>query len=162
MDEIKKEENKKRCKLYRQKNLDERRTYDREYAKNHRAQRAATRKIWYEKNKEKVIRTQHKYYRDNINHYRQFAISRIAKLRREALMNYSNGKMCCACCGENIEAFLTLDHINQDGAAHRRRLGTGNVKGRREGSGSSFYYKIKRDGYPAGLRVLCYNCNCGK
>lgn len=30
----------------------------------------------------------------------------------------------CACCGETERLFLTLDHVNNDGAEHRRSINT--------------------------------------
>lgn len=59
----------------------------------------------------------------------------------------------CSCCGETVRAFLTLDHVNNDGAAHRRA----------ERKHSSHIYRWARDnGYPKSLQVLCMNCNWGK
>jgi hypothetical protein len=66
----------------------------------------------------------------------------------------------CVCCGEQHIAFLTLDHVNDDGATHRR-----SIKGRNNGSaGSAFYHYLKMNGYPNDppLQVLCANCNQGK
>src|SRR5690348_1104353 len=59
----------------------------------------------------------------------------------------------CACpgCSETIEAFLSLDHIHNDGAAHRK------VINRRK-----LYVWLRNEGYPAGFQVLCMNCNFGK
>jgi hypothetical protein len=57
---------------------------------------------------------------------------------------------CCAACGELELAVLSVDHIAGDGAA-RRRAG--------ETSSSGMYIRIaKGDLVPAGLRVLCMNC----
>jgi hypothetical protein len=55
----------------------------------------------------------------------------------------------CACCGEGEYEFLTIDHINGDGAAHRRQMGS-----RRD-----IYRWLKQNNYPPGFRVLCMNCN---
>lgn len=57
----------------------------------------------------------------------------------------------CACCGETERTFLQLDHVNDDGAAHRREL-----KGRRLAPW------LRKMGYPDGFRVLCANCNFGR
>jgi hypothetical protein len=48
-----------------------------------------------------------------------------AAFRRKyrVLSHYSNGVPVCACCGESLIGFLTLDHINGDGAQHRKALG---------------------------------------
>ena len=60
----------------------------------------------------------------------------------------------CACCGERNTAFLTIDHIHNDGY----KLGPGR---------SSFYRKLvirarKTGDWPKDLQVLCMNCNFGK
>src|SRR5882757_158077 len=52
---------------------------------------------WHMKNREKLCVARKKYYN---------------KSRVEVLGHYSKGKFECACCGENIYQFLTLDHIN--------------------------------------------------
>lgn len=71
------------------------------------------------------------------------------KLRARVLAAY--GGPCCACCGETTVEFLQIDHINQDGAAHRRSLGIA--------SGTAFYCWLQRNGFPPGYQVLCANCN---
>lgn len=78
-----------------------------------------------------------------------------AAFRRKyrVLSHYSNGVPVCACCGESLIGFLTLDHINGDGAQHRKALGI-------HGGGYSFYGYIEKENYPSGYRVLCFNCNC--
>lgn len=64
----------------------------------------------------------------------------------------------CACCGEKIRMFLTLDHVDGNGAEHRRSL-----LGKSQGCGSSaFYCALVKAGFPEGFQVLCYNCNCGR
>lgn len=57
----------------------------------------------------------------------------------------------CQCCGENRMEFLTLDHINGDGAEHRRKVGRG----------LPVYRDALKEGLPRDrYRVLCFNCNC--
>jgi hypothetical protein len=61
----------------------------------------------------------------------------------------------CTCCGETDPAFLTLDHVNNDGAAHRRALGTN--------SGHAVYRWLRDRGFPQeGFQLLCWNCNHAK
>jgi hypothetical protein len=60
----------------------------------------------------------------------------------------------CACCGESNTKFLSIDHINNDGASHRRSLGLKN--------GSGLYKWLKKEKYPSGFQILCFNCNLGK
>lgn len=74
-------------------------------------------------------------------------------LKTRVFEHYSQERVCCACCGESNMAFLTLDHINNDGAEHRRKIGRG------------FYQTltwIKQNNFPEGFQVLCYNCNQAK
>ena len=73
------------------------------------------------------------------------------QLYTEVLSHYGDK---CACCGEASAAFLTLDHIHNDGAAHRRQL---KMKG-----GYSFYRWVKKQGFPPMFQVLCWNCQNGK
>lgn len=73
---------------------------------------------------------------------------------RDALFAAYGGYV-CACCGETERQFLTLDHVNNDGAAHRRALG--GQCGMRH-----VYADLKRRGFPPGYQVLCFNCNLGR
>ena len=80
------------------------------------------------------------------------------RLRHEAVMAY--GGYSCACCGETEPLFLTIDHVNNDGAEHRRSLGE--YAGNGKGASSSVLKWLKDNGYPEGFQVLCMNCNMGK
>lgn len=73
-----------------------------------------------------------------------------ARLRATVLAAYG-GK--CAYCGESRQLFLTIDHKNNDGAQHRRQWG---------GSTNRTYAWLKKNGFPTGFQVACFNCNCGK
>lgn len=79
-----------------------------------------------------------------------------AELREEVYAAY--GGAFCTCCGESEPVFLTLDHSHNDGAAHRKE-----VFGEK-GGGVRFYEHLKKLGFPQdiGLRVMCFNCNCGR
>lgn len=75
--------------------------------------------------------------------------------RRQAkieTINFYGGK--CACCNEARLPFLSMDHINGDGATHRRQL-------REEGRSSTIFEWLKKNNYPSGFRVYCHNCNLG-
>lgn len=80
------------------------------------------------------------------------------RLRLEIMDAYGGRR--CACCGESNQMFLSVDHINGDGAQHRRQLGytTGNGRG---GSSRTMQW-IKQNNFPPGFQVLCFNCNHGK
>jgi hypothetical protein len=59
----------------------------------------------------------------------------------------------CACCGETGRLFLTIDHVNGDGRAHRRSLGGGNRR---------VMLAIINAGFPPDYQILCFNCNSGR
>lgn len=54
----------------------------------------------------------------------------------------------CACCGEREYVFLDIDHINNDGAAERRRTKT-----------ATWRLALVE---PHRFQVLCKNCNWAK
>lgn len=75
------------------------------------------------------------------------------RVRREVFEAY--GGFVCACCGETQPLFLSIDHINNDGAQERR-------SGKYGSSGSAFYLWLRKNAFPAGYQVLCMNCQVGK
>ena len=62
----------------------------------------------------------------------------------------------CTCCGEAEKGFLTIDHVNGDGAAHRREVNGSNY------NGSMVYRQIVAQGFPDTFQLLCFNCNLGR
>lgn len=70
------------------------------------------------------------------------------------VINHYGAKCSCTGCIESNPAFLTLDHINNDGATHRKSLGLS--------SGVNFYRWVIANNFPSGLQTLCMNCNWGK
>ena len=73
------------------------------------------------------------------------------KRRHACLVHYSHPIPACACCGEKETRFLTLDHVNGNGANHRRVIGRQPLE-----------RWLKSNGYPSGYQVLCWNCNVAK
>lgn len=67
------------------------------------------------------------------------------------------GGLICACCGETELSFLSLDHVNNDGANWRRRRFSG-----RHCAGYTTYAWLRNNKFPPGFQVLCMNCNHGK
>jgi len=77
----------------------------------------------------------------------KYMISKRAQLKQEFLEAYGRK---CACCGETTEEFLSLDHVNGGGKAHRDRLK----------SVGAVYQELKALGWPQDdYRLLCMNCN---
>lgn len=73
-------------------------------------------------------------------------------LRMAALSAYGGKTPRCACCGESHIEFLELDHVNGDGATHRREVG----------STIQVLRWLRKHDYPTGFQVLCRNCNLAK
>ena len=70
------------------------------------------------------------------------------RLKARVLAYYGNGKLACVKCGfANVQA-LTIGHINNDGAKHRKVIG----------SGHKLYRWIEKENYPEGFQTLCMNC----
>ena len=98
------------------------------------------------------LNEQQKEWREN-NRERANELSRISKRRyekrakKEVFEHY--GKK-CACCGESIQEFLTIDHINGGGTKHRKQMGE---------KITTWLYK---NNFPEGFQTLCFNCNWGK
>lgn len=72
--------------------------------------------------------------------------------RRKLVLQHYGGL--CVCCKEKEYKFLTIDHINNDGAKQNRELKTN--------GGSRIVQWLIKNNYPSGYTILCYNCNCGR
>ena len=73
-----------------------------------------------------------------------------ARNKAQAFAAYGGDTPCCACCSESTLGFLSIDHIDGGGRQHRLTPGSGAVK---------IYRWLKKNGYPDGYRLLCFNCN---
>lgn len=74
------------------------------------------------------------------------------ELRREVIAAYG-GRCTCPPCGEAGFEFLTLEHLQGDGAAHRAKVGR---------NAQAQLLDIKKRGFPTEYTILCYNCNLAK
>lgn len=64
------------------------------------------------------------------------------------------GGYVCNCCGITEKSVLCIDHINNDGYAHRKQIGTR--------GGIALYLWIVKNNFPPLFQALCYNCNQSK
>jgi len=88
---------------------------------------------------------------------RNFQKSSRLKIKLEAFNQYSpNGVIKCAKCGFSDIRALGLDHINNDGIAHKKTI---NPRNPRRVTGTLVYRDLKKKGWPTGFQILCYNCN---
>lgn len=76
-----------------------------------------------------------------------------AVMRENVFSAYGGYK--CACCGETEPLFLTIDHVENDGAEMRK-------SGVHSRGGTQFYQWLRKNEFPDGFQVLCMNCNLGK
>lgn len=100
------------------------------------------------RNKERDRLWRAKKYKRTAAEIRAMHKMRRERLRQQVLAAYGG---LCACCGESEQAFLTVDHINNDGAEHRE-----NYRG-------DFYIWLRRNKFPTdNFQLLCWNCNITK
>lgn len=122
-----------------------------EYRSTHKLELAESHRQYYLVHKPEILERNKQYgllhRRIRTEHYLQNR----AQLKLEVIKHYGNGFSACVKCGydESIHA-LSIDHINGNGAEHRRVEGTG--------GGRPFYSWLKRNGYPEGYQTLCMNC----
>lgn len=110
----------------------------------------ANKRASYQRHREANIKKVKTHYRKNRDRVIAQKREGAQRLKLEVFTHYG----ACYCCGENNLAFLSLDHINDDGGEFRRSEG-----GKRKGSGSAFYRWVRSQGYPTDLRSACFNCN---
>lgn len=146
-EDCKKEYREKQKRDY-QEHKEERRKRDKKYYRENRDQIRAQQKDYYNKNSDKIRNQQ----RESRKKHAETARKYNRKRRMKVLIHYGGDQPKCACCGETIIGFLTVDHIENNGAIHRRKLG----------KGRSIIDWIITHRYPKGFQILCYNCNCGR
>jgi hypothetical protein len=76
---------------------------------------------------------------------------RAVRIKQEVIDRYGGR---CSCCKEKRIAFLTLDHVKNNGTA-LRRLGV-------HAGGGQLYKRLRTKPIDPAFQVLCWNCNMGK
>lgn len=100
-----------------------------------------------------------KYYRKDPDSYKKRASNSweqngkpaYDRLRAEILDELG---ACCQCCGEMNPIFLAIDHMDNNGAEVRRKVGVG-LRGLKAIRGHIRTGEVR-------YQVLCHNCNMGK
>ena len=127
------------------------RSQDPEFMKrcNERAKR------WCRENKEKRNageRQRRLVQKERRGETKNSAANRRARLKLKRITMKAYGDM-CACCGEEELEFLTIDHIDNSGAQHRREIM----------GGGALYRWLRKKGFPQdNFQCLCMNCNWSK
>jgi len=80
----------------------------------------------------KALKTSNKYHENRI----------------KIIEHYTNGEMACKHCGCKDLRVLDIDHINDNGATHRKEIGQLNI-----------VWWVVEQNYPDGFQILCKNCN---
>jgi hypothetical protein len=109
---------------------------------------------WYRKNRERVKAGMIEYYKNNrdtiLAKLRERRPKQAERTWNTILAHYGSE---CACCGETIREFLTIDHIKgrettkEDGRLLR---------------GHALRMWLIANNFPPGYQVLCFNCNIAK
>ena len=133
--------------------------YVKEYYQKNKKALNEYKKEYYQKNKEKYKgkykekRKEYlkKYNQENKEKKKEYN-KKYNQENKELIYNhYSNGVIECACCGEKEIDFLSLDHIYNNGAKHRKKVG----------KTISFKW-IMKNNFPPIFQLLCMNCNFSK
>ncbi len=94
-----------------------------------------------------------KSYKKNVSKVKesQYCKNKILTLKEKIFSEYGNK---CECCGQTVWQFLSIDHIDNTGAEHRKNENMG------RNAGKIMYQWLKNNNYPKdGFRLLCMNCN---
>src|SRR5574343_20102 len=103
---------------------------------------------WQQNNREHIREYQREWINNNRDKHNEYNRNRNKRLK-DSVMSYYGNK--CSCCGETEPKFLTVDHVNNDGAAHRKEV-----------HGDKIYSHIIKANFPDSFQILCWNCNLGK
>lgn len=97
---------------------------------------------WQEYSKQWRLKNKYQHVRAlTVNH-------KYTEHREKIIAHYSGGSNQCASCCLADKRVLQIDHINNNGAQHRKEMGQLN----------SVWWIVKNN-YPEGFQILCANCN---
>lgn len=127
-------------KKYYQENKEKRKEYNKKYHIK-----------YYQENKESRKRYSNNYRQENKEKIKEQSKKYQQKNKEIVYNHYSHGVIQCACCGEKEIDFLSLDHIYNNGAEHRKKSRTTTL----------VCWAIKNN-FPPIFQLLCMNCNFSK
>lgn len=119
----------------------------------HREASAAKERRLRATNPERYREANRKHYQANRTAKNAQRRERHYRLRDIVFEGYGGYR--CTCCGVTEPTMLTLDHVNNDGAEHRRKEPAARW------SKHMYAWLIER-GFPSEFQVLCFNCNISK
>lgn len=149
------DELKGKTKIYQRQHPEKVRGWKSKYRTQNHEEIVARRRELREANPAKCHQKDAEYRASHKEHIRDYRKQYHAKVRTQLLAVYG---YVCVCCGEVNPMFLTVDHINNDGARHRTEVNNG----KSGGASLSYLRKILALADKSQFQTLCYNCNCGK
>ncbi len=108
-------------------------------------------KIKQRENARKHRLSNREHYNERNRQCKNRLYQRLHPVKIEVLTHYGNGKCACVQCGYSNEMALSIDHVDGDGANHRRATHT-------TAGGGKLYLWLKKHDYPDGFQTLCMNC----
>jgi hypothetical protein len=138
------------AKKYRQENKNKVKATRRKYEEKNKEKIKDYKKKYQQKNKERLKKKHREYQQQHPDECRLSRQKARKKLKQQVIIAYGGE---CQCCGESMYEFLTIDHIHNDGAKHRR-----------DGVTTALFYTwLKQHNYPKrDFQCLCWNCNEAK
>lgn len=129
--------------------------YRKQYYLNQKARINRRNSLFYLQNKDRIKEKRKQYYQKNKNVIKQKTKKYYESWKTYnkfiTIFHYTEGRMMCQNCDEDIIELLTIDHIEGGGNKHRKETGKANL-----------YVWLRKNNYPQGFQILCYNCNLVK
>ena len=134
-------------------NKETRSAYNKQYELTHKRQIKKRKHLYYLANRERFLKISHDYKQahqeEQRENYRRWA----RKYKNEVLTYYGGGELACVGCGDSRVDCLTIDHINNNGYEHRKKVTL---------TGDKIYRWLRENNYPVGYQTLCMNCQFKK
>ena len=130
------------------------REFDKRYWKDNKDILNIKQKEFYSCNKEKICNRVKAFVKKNQQRHNGWSTNAKRRLKIEVFSHYCSGQIRCAFCPEYDVGLLTMDHIKGGGNKHREKM---KIK-----TGYSTYQWLKKNNYPEGFQVLCWNCQYRK
>ena len=127
-----------------------------EYQKKNRDKIKVRKHEYYLGNRDKIIQKSCNWAKENRIEHNVRGKKAKEKLKLETFTEYCDDGVRCKSCGKSDIEILTVDHIDGNGAEHRREIGLAGM------GGYNFYRWLKKNNYPDGFQILCFNCNFRK
>jgi hypothetical protein len=136
---------------YREENPDQVRNSAHRWLDANREKSRESGRRYREANLEKERERQRRYQKANRERYTELNRQWRQRTREQVFAHYGTE---CACCGTSEN--LTIDHVDGNGAEHRKELFGAQL------GGSRFYAWLIKQGFPVGYQTLCKSCNLSK